>query len=135
MEERVGHEERRERKDRKDRWEGILWGLVLVAIGGVLLADRFIDIPGSFWMSWWTWLVMGSGAVRIVTARTARALSNGVGLLLIGAWLWVSMTGWMGLNWSRSWPLILIAIGAQELTRGIAARWMPDASRKEARRD
>ncbi|MEO5987790.1 MAG: DUF5668 domain-containing protein [Candidatus Eisenbacteria bacterium] len=116
-----------------DRWSGVIWGLILVAVGGVLLADRFIEIPGGFWSSWWTYLVMGVGVVRIVTARDAKRLSEGVGCVLFGAWLWISMTGWMGLNWSRSWPLILIAIGAQELTRGIAAHWMPEPPRKEAR--
>ena len=120
--------------NRQDRWSGIIWGLILVAVGGVLLADRFIDIPGAFWSSWWTFLVMGGGLVRMVTARDAKRLSEGVGAALFGAWMWVSMTGWMGLNWSRSWPLILIAIGAQELTRGVAGRWMPDPDRKESDR-
>ncbi len=123
-----------EGKGRGDRWPGVIWGLIMVAVGGVLLADRFIEVPHEFWLSWWTYLVMGGGLVGIVTARDAKRLSEGVGALLFGAWLWVSMTGWMGLNWSRSWPLILIAIGAQELTRGIAAHWLPDPVRKEARR-
>ncbi len=121
-------------RSRGQSWGGAGWGLVLIVVGGVLLADRFIDLPNSFWSSWWTFLVMGGGLVCIITARTAKSLGEGVGALLFGVWLWVSMTGYMGLNWSRSWPLILVAIGAQELTRGIAARWMPDPERSEVRR-
>lgn len=118
-----------------DRWGGAIWGLILISVGGVLLADRFLDIPRDFWWSsWWTFLVMGLGVVRIVTARDAKRLSEGVGCVLFGAWLWVSMTGYRGLNWSRSWPLILVAIGAQELTRAIAAQWLPDPERKGVRR-
>lgn len=118
-----------------DRWGGVIWGLILVVLGGVLLADRFLNIPREFWWSgWWTFLVMGLGLVRLVTARDAKRLSEGVGCILFGVWMWISMTGWQGLHWGRSWPLILIAIGAQELTRGIAAQWLPDPGRKEVRR-
>jgi hypothetical protein len=122
-------------RDKRVVWGGVTWGLILIAVGGALLADRFLDIPREFWWSsWWTFVVMGFGIVSIVKARDAKSLGEGVGCVLFGVWLWVSMTGWMGLNWSRSWPLILIAIGAQELTRAIASRWMPVSERKEARR-
>lgn len=123
-----------ENTERGDRWGGIIWGLILVIVGGVLLADRFLDLPrGIWWSSWWTFVVMGLGLVRIITARDAKRFSEGIGCVLFGVWLWVSMTGWQGLHWGRSWPLILIAIGAQELTRGLAGRWMPDPDRKAVR--
>ena len=124
-----------ESKESGDRWGGAIWGLILVVIGGVLLADRFLDIPRDvWWSSWWTLVVMAAGLVRVITARDAKRLGEGVGCILFGVWLWISMTGWQGLHWGRSWPLILIAIGAQELTRGIAALWLPDPERKEVRR-
>lgn len=117
-------------RDQGGRWAGAIWGFCLIAGGLVLLADRVFGFPREWWFSgWWTYAVMGVGVVTAVTARDAKRLGEGVGCVLFGVWLWVSVTGWMGLSWARSWPLILIAIGAQELTRGVAAQWLPDPER------
>jgi hypothetical protein len=58
--------------------------------------------------------------VRLVFAATTRARQGGVWLIVIGLWVWANFAGAFGLEWSNSWPLILVAAGAMTIWRALA---------------
>ena len=118
--------------NRGDRLDGVVWGVFLILIGVVFLANRYDRFPYLFLTSWWTYLVMAMGVTRLITARSAKRVGDGVSLSLIGVYLWVSANDFMGLGWHNSWPLALIAVGFGAVARAIASIWLPDRIRREA---
>ncbi len=116
----------RSRRRHHDRAENLFWGMALVGLGVMFLAHeaRWLTLA---WLSHnWALVVVGLGILRIVTARDARSIGSGVTMSLIGAWCWIATTSWMGLTWSNSWPLALVATGSGILARAMATMFLPD---------
>ncbi len=116
----------RTRRRLHNRAESSFFGLVLVALGVMFLAHQSRWLTLEWLNTGWGLIVVGLGIVRIVTARDAHRIGSGVTMALLGAWFWVAATGWMGLGWSNSWPLALVAAGAGILARGLANIFLPD---------
>ena len=111
-----------ERGDRvEDRNETLVWGVVLIALGIVFLLSMSGQLPWDFMSTWWALFPLGIGFTKMVTARSPRALGSGVSTFGIGCWLLVAANGWYGLGWSRSWPLVLVAVGLGSLSQAVAS--------------
>ncbi len=108
-----------------DRWDGLVWGLGLIAMGVLFLMDFLGMITWGHWSGAWPWLVIAIGVLRLLTARRPRLIGTGVTVTLLGTWFLVAANGWYGLGWTRSWPLALVAVGLGSLARAIAASLMP----------
>ncbi len=108
-----------------DRWDGLVWGLGLIAMGVLFLMDYLGMITWGHWNVTWPWLVIAIGVIRLLTARRPRIVGAGVTVTLIGTWFLVAVNNWYGLGWARSWPLALVAVGLGSLARAVAASLMP----------
>lgn len=113
-----------ERNPRKD-WDGVWWGLVILSMGAMFLLINAGVLDKTILSTWWVVLPVVFGAARLVMARSAKAVSEGVFLVLIGAWFIVAVTNWKGLTWSTSWPLALVAVGGSSLAEAIASWFLP----------
>jgi len=91
---------------------GLTGGLVLILLGALFLlvqADRF----GLTWANWWTYFLVGLGAILILTGlfgfrdRPGESLRGrfigGLVLIIVGAVNILGVTTW--------WPAILVVIG------------------------
>jgi len=115
-------------------WGRISWGLVLMAVGGLILADRFGWLPGlTLNYRWWGILVSLLGVAALVQPRRAADVGNGVSFILFGAWFVLANTHAYGFTWTNSWPLALVAVGAGTVAHSLAARWLPDTPRLRRR--
>jgi hypothetical protein len=100
-----------------DPTEGLVFGLLLVAVGVVFLLNQMGLLSiGDVW-AWWPLLIIGLGAVKIVFWRTAKSVASGFGMTLFGLWFLVSERGWFGFGWSDSWPLAVVAVGLSMVAR------------------
>ena len=114
-------------RDRKCNWGGLTVGLVLVGFGVLLLLHKLGVVTGSIFIpGWWALPIIALGLAKTVRARRGKDAGEGVTLTLIGAWLYAAHTGYRGLDYGNSWPLILVAIGAGMVARAIANQWMTD---------
>lgn len=104
-----------------------IWGLFLIALGLLFLAERVLVLP-DWWADfhWWGLISVLLGLVMTFVARTADDLGTGVMITLFGVWFVIASNEFYGLTWKNSWPLALVAAGVGTVTRGIAANWMPD---------
>jgi hypothetical protein len=104
----TGDEERRMDRGR------ILWGLVLLALGGILLADQLGAIAaGATIATWWPAVIVVAGLLRLLDRPPD---VSGAGLLvLIGAVLLVWRLGWFDL--AVVLPVALIVGGLWVLVR------------------
>ncbi len=115
----------RERRDRHDASEGIVWGLILMSVGGVYLLAMNGFLPRNVMWAWWPLFVIAGGAGQLITARSPKRLGSAVTTLGMGAWLMVASNDWWGLGWARSWPLALVAAGLGTLVEALAAMVWP----------
>ena len=120
-----------ERHYRRDHVASVVVGVVLVALGVSILLDRMEIYTWDLWTTWWPALIVLLGLVRLATVRCARDVGRGVTDLGIGAWLWLTVTHWHGLDWSTSWPMALVAVGAGMIARAIASPFFAKADGPE----
>lgn len=106
-------------------WDAAWWGLSLLVTGTVFLLANTGLLSRDFHRYWWPLAPIAFGILRLVTGRSAKAISEGVFLVLIGGWLLATIMHWQGLTWRTSWPLALIAVGASSLVETIAEYFMP----------
>lgn len=88
-----------------------LTGLILIGTGAAFFLDQlgFVRLA-DLWRYWPLALVL-IGAVRMVGAPTAQGVSSGLWTMFIGAWLYGNVEGWFGMDFSNSWPFLLIGWG------------------------
>jgi hypothetical protein len=92
----------------------ILWGLVLLALGGVLLADQLGGVDAGAVISvWWPTVIIAAGVLRLLDRP--RDVSGAGSLLIIGSVLLIWRLGWFDL--AVVIPVALIAGGLWVLVR------------------
>ena len=102
--------------------EEIWYGIVLVGFGTWLLLARLHVIEVREYWTWSGLLPIGFGLAKIGAWRSARSVATGVSWGLFGLWFLMSANGWWGLDWARSWPMVLVAIGAELVVRSLLER-------------
>jgi hypothetical protein len=103
-------------------------GVYLLAIGALLLASNLgYDVPGELW-SYWPFLLLGLGAVKLLWPESAEERAGGFWLVATGAYAWISIWNLFGLDWGSAWPLFLVAGGLAIVFRGFGCRSTPQGS-------
>jgi len=97
-------------------------GIYLLGIGALLLASQLgHDIPGELW-SYWPFLLVGLGVVKLLWPENAEERSGGLWMLAAGVYAWISLWRLFGLDWGSAWPIFLLAAGASILFGGACDR-------------
>jgi hypothetical protein len=104
---------------------GIAWGLFFIGLGVVMLLGQLGWFDGNVMRHVWPIWPGLFGVAQLVSARTAKSVGDGLFMIGLSGYLFVSNEGLWGLGWSSSWPLILVVIGVAELAKVLASRWLP----------
>ena len=91
-------------------------GLLLLALGGVFLAENLTDWDFD-WGEWWPVILIILGVVSLPSSRW-----SGVVLILVGAVFLVDNLDLLDVNIGDFWPVALIAVGLWVLFGGIGRR-------------
>jgi hypothetical protein len=90
----------------------LVLGLYLVLMGALVLAVNLgYEIPGRLW-SYWPFLLVGLGAVKLAWAGERDERRSGYWLLIVGLYGLICVFGLFGLGWGEAWPIFLLAYGA-----------------------
>lgn len=87
----------------------VCFGLVLVAIGALLLLANFTNF-GAGIGRWWPLILIVIGLVDLLSNR--RRWFRGASTLIIGALFLVDTLGIWNVRWGLLWPIPLLVIGA-----------------------
>ena len=88
-----------------------LTGLILIGTGAAFFLDQLGFVRLTDLWRYWPLALVFIGAVRMVDAPNARGVSSGLWTMFIGAWLFGNFEGWFGMEFSNSWPFLLIGWG------------------------
>jgi hypothetical protein len=102
----------------------IVVGLIVVAMGAMLLVDRYLDPDLPLMRSWWPLILIVMGAARLVTGPSCqdgrpRSRRSGVWLIMVGLWGVVSDWHLFGFTFGTSWPLLVIGAGVMIVWRSL----------------
>lgn len=93
----------------------LIWGLFLIAIGGMLLAVNLgMELPHGVW-NYWPFLIIAMGAAKMIFGRD----SDGFWLILGGLYGWISIWNIGGLTWATAWPIFVIAGGLSVILKPV----------------
>jgi len=89
----------------------LLWGLLLIGIGGALLADQlgYVNIY-DLW-HYWPWILVVIGVIKMIGFPTARDFISGLWSVVIGIWLFANFEHMFNMYFDNSWPFLIIAWG------------------------
>jgi LiaF transmembrane domain len=105
-------------------------GLYLLLLGGLVLADNLgYEIPGELW-SYWPFLLLGLGTVKLVWPGERDERRSGFWLVVVGAYGLLCVFHVFGLTWGNAWPIFLIAYGVLL----VHDSWQGGVGRREDRR-
>ena len=110
------------------RVDGLVWGFMLIGLGGWFLLVMNQMLPEEAWHTWWPAVVIVAGAMGLAGAREPKSVGSGVTTIGMGTWMLIAVNGWYGLSWTRSWPLALVAAGL-----GMLAEWLAELFAKRAK--
>ena len=106
-------------------WAGVAMGLMIIAVGVILLFDQAGLMGWRPGWNLWPLLLIGFGLARFVQPRQDGTREGGW-FMFIGAWLLLNEMH--VLRFRESWPLFLVAIGVQTMWKAVRRPTPPSAS-------
>jgi hypothetical protein len=101
----------------------LIWGLFLIALGGLFLFERFDLMSLHSIGRYWPVILIMIG----ISQLTERRFGSSINYVLSGFWFLAVQLHWYGLTYRNSWPLLLVGIGAGMVVRSLSGE---DAYRK-----
>lgn len=101
----------------------LIWGLFLIALGGMLLAVNLgWELPHGVW-NYWPFLLIALGVARMIFRRASDDEGGGgFWLILAGLYGWICIWNVGGLTWRTAWPIFVIAGGLSVLLKPVFCR-------------
>jgi hypothetical protein len=111
----------------------LMWGLLLVGLGGALLLDQMdmLDIY-DLW-HYWPLILVVIGINKMIGYPTANDFTSGLWICFIGVWLFANFERMFGMTFHNSWPYLIIAWGVTLILKPfIRERFAVNAPAREA---
>jgi hypothetical protein len=91
--------------------------VILIVVGALFLAET-LDLAdfGNWFNDYWPMLIVAVGVPKLFD-RERRG--GGIWLIAVGIWMQISNLELFGLDWSSSWPILLILVGAGMVLQAI----------------
>ncbi len=109
------------------RWPGLFPGLILISVGGGLLAREFGLLPAHVrFVDFWPLLVALAGVSSLVRARSVVGALFALAFVAMGGVLLAGNLGFLTFPAARLWPGLLVLLGLAFLIGGPCRGKRPD---------
>ena len=102
------------------------WGLLLIALGALMLADRLVD--AHLIRHWWPVVFFAIGAGHVFWPRHPRQIASGVYFFFLGFWFFACQEGWWGFSYQNAWPLLVVGVGLKLIVGALVERRLKSES-------
>lgn len=103
-------EVRKDPQEARRNFTRLVFGVFLMLVGGLLIADNLgFDVPATVW-SYWPFLLIALGAVKLLLGP-GDGREGGFWMVLAGVYGWVSVFRIGGLSFGSAWPIFLLGAG------------------------
>jgi cell wall-active antibiotic response 4TMS protein YvqF len=114
----------REELDEEDGGGRIVAGVLIGAVGLMLLVDRIRDVDIRVTAHLWPLFLIALGTVRVLdgcASRDGRRSSSraGVWLVFMGCWALANEFALLGMDYGTSWPLLVVGAGVLVVWRAL----------------
>lgn len=93
----------------------VLFSIILMLIGVVLLLNNFDVLElGPVWQ-YWPFVLVIIGINKIIQSAGISGVGEGIWLVFLGLWLYVSIYHVWGLGFRDTWPMLIVAWGLSML--------------------
>ncbi len=106
----------------------IVFGLFIIAVGLFALLDNLHLFDSHLVQPFWPLVFVALGALKLSQGGQPRHAIWGAGLIAVGAGMTLQNLGVIHFQWRDLWPLAVIWVGLNVLTKGIVFRARGDAS-------
>ena len=89
----------------------LMWGLLLIGLGGALLLDQMGLVEITEIWHYWPFILVVIGINKMIGYPTAADFMRGLWTMFIGLWLFANFEHVFGLTFRTSWPYLIIAWG------------------------
>lgn len=104
---------------------GLVIGLIFIAIGSILLLDRFGVLYASDILRYWPVILILLGLCNLFNRECTGSRVGGAILIVLGAILLADRIGYWHVHFRDLWPLLLIAVGTVLLWKAIEGHRAP----------
>jgi predicted membrane protein len=105
------------------RYNGLIPGAVILAIGAIFLLNNMGIVNAGHFFQFWPLILIFAGIVKL--ADPCRR-AWGAMLLVFGVLLQMNQLGFGHFSWGEMWPIVLIAAGAFAMWSALQARKMTE---------
>ncbi|MFA9219055.1 MAG: LiaI-LiaF-like domain-containing protein [Sphingomonadaceae bacterium] len=115
------------RQDNGFQWrKQLIWGLLFIGVGSAMLLDRAglleLDLDLARLWHYWPVLLVITGLIQMIPPTSARFVINGLWKIFFAAWWYVSFEHLWGLDFSDTWPALIVASGLGMVLQPILAK-------------
>jgi predicted membrane protein len=110
-------------RDPVNRQRGrVVFGAFIVVIGLFALLDNLHLFDSHLVQPYWPLVFVALGALKLSSPRNPGSYIFGGGLILAGAGMTLQNLGLIHLEWRQLWPVALILVGFNVITKGFRVR-------------
>lgn len=91
----------------------VVWGLLLILVGGAVLLDRLGYMDAQSLWRYWPLLLVVVGINQTIGYPSPKEFGSGLWMVFIGLWLFAVFEHLFGLTFRNSWPLFILAWGVK----------------------
>ena len=100
----------------------VVFGAFIIVVGLFALLDNLHLFDSHLVQPFWPLVFVALGALKLSQARQAGHLVVGGALVAVGAGMTLQNLGLIHFEWRQLWPVALILVGLNVITRGFVAR-------------
>lgn len=104
----------------------MLLGLVIMTLGMLWTLDNLRLIDSGAILRWWPLVLVAIGVGKLLGVWTSRHTIAGAVFVAVGAWFLADTFDLVDVGFGELWPLFLVLLGAQLLTRSLSRQRQGD---------
>ena len=96
----------------------VVFGAFIIVVGLFALLDNLHLFDSHLVQPYWPLVFVALGALKLSQARHGNHVVFGGALIVVGAGLTLQNLGLLHFDWRQLWPLVLILVGLNVITKG-----------------